>query len=116
MTTSLRRFARRLRHEATRPEDQLWELLRDRRLGGYKFWRQVPVDRYVADFLCTEARIVVEIDGRQHGPLADYDAGRSDVIRSYGFEVVRFTNREVMEHPEPSLARLKAILDGRVVQ
>ncbi|QCI66982.1 endonuclease domain-containing protein [Phreatobacter stygius] len=116
MTTSLRRFARRLRHEATKPEDQLWQLLRGRQFGGYKFRRQVPVDRYVVDFLCTEARVVIEIDGRQHGPLADYDAGRSDVICSYGFEVVRFTNSEIMEHPEPSLARLKAILDSRIVE
>ncbi|MBN8945379.1 MAG: endonuclease domain-containing protein [Rhizobiales bacterium] len=115
MTNSLRRFARRLRHDATKPEDQLWELLRDRRLGGYKFRRQVPVDRYVVDFVCAEARIVVEIDGRQHGPLADYDAQRSEVIRGYGFEVVRFTNDDIMKHPEPSLARLKAIMDMRVV-
>uniref|UniRef100_UPI0013DC6C23 endonuclease domain-containing protein n=1 Tax=Stenotrophomonas maltophilia TaxID=40324 RepID=UPI0013DC6C23 len=55
MTTQQRSFARRLRREATKAEDFLWGELRDRRLGGCKFRRQVPIDRFVVDFLCVEA-------------------------------------------------------------
>ncbi|WP_368855525.1 endonuclease domain-containing protein, partial [Escherichia coli] len=71
----------------------------------------MPIDRFVVDFLCVEAGLVVEIDGRQHEALASYDAERSRIIRGYGFEVVRFTNREIMEHPALALARLRSVVD-----
>lgn len=58
--------ARRLRREQTRPEAILWALVRGRRLAGFKFRRQVPIDRYVADFVCAEARVIVELDGGFH--------------------------------------------------
>ncbi|MGL4286731.1 MAG: endonuclease domain-containing protein [Phreatobacter sp.] len=112
MTTRLGNFAKRLRREATRPEEFLWSELRNRRFGGYKFKRQVPIGGYVVDFLCEEVGVVVEVDGRQHEGLVDYDAQRSMIIRSYGFEVVRFTNGGIMDHPEPSLARLRALLEA----
>lgn len=103
--------ARKLRREATRPEDFLWEELSNRRFGGDKFKPQMPIDRHVVDFRCIDAGIGVEIDGRQHEALAEYDAERSDTIRYHGFEVVRFTNSEIMRQPAPALARLKMISD-----
>ena len=62
-----RDFARSLRRESTDAEDRLWEELRDRRLDGTKFRRQVPVPPYTADFLCAKAKLVIEVDGSQHG-------------------------------------------------
>jgi len=99
----------------TRAEEDFWALVRGRRFLGYKFRRQVPVDRYVADFVCSDARIIVEIDGRQHVGEADYDALRSEVLRGLGFEVVRFTNDDVLLHPAAMQARLKMILGQRIV-
>jgi very-short-patch-repair endonuclease len=68
--------ARRLRIGMNEPERVLWMLLRDRRLGGAKFRRQAPVAGYVADFVCLDARLVVELDGAQHagGEQAAFDA------------------------------------------
>lgn len=99
----------------TKAECELWALLRDRRFHGYKFRRQVPIDRYVVDFLCGEARMIVEIDGKHHDQRADLDEARTDALRRLGFEVVRFTNDEVLLHPQPMQARLKATLDRRVI-
>ena len=59
-------FARRLRREQTDVERKLWYALRDRRLGGWKFRRQQPVGSYIADFICFEAKLIVELDGSQH--------------------------------------------------
>ena len=87
-------FARRLRGEMTGAEVMVWRALRGGRVAGAKFRRQVPVGPYVADFLCLEARLVVEIDGPSH----DSDEGRThDVERDawferQGFAVLRFTN------------------------
>ena len=90
-----RRFARALRRDMTEAEARLWHELRDRRLMGLKFRRQMPVAPYVADFLCAEAMLVVEIDGGQHGGSAS-DATRTAFLRSRGFRVLRFWNDEVL--------------------
>jgi very-short-patch-repair endonuclease len=111
MPSDLRNFAKRLRREATKPEEFLWNALRDRRFGGYKFRRQMPIDRFVVDFCCVEAGLIVELDGVHHEALRAFDAERTAILRRYGFEVFRFANSEIMDHPEPALARLKAKLD-----
>ncbi|TIP33012.1 MAG: DUF559 domain-containing protein, partial [Mesorhizobium sp.] len=66
VTPAKRNFARSMRREPTEAEDRLWQELRGRRLDNIKFKRQVPMGRYVADFVCAEARLIVEIDGSQH--------------------------------------------------
>ncbi len=58
-----RHFARSMRKEPTKAEDKLWQELRDRRLDKLKFRRQVPIGNYIVDFLCLEAKLIVEIDG-----------------------------------------------------
>ncbi|MEH3144985.1 MAG: DUF559 domain-containing protein [Methylobacterium frigidaeris] len=96
MTTEPRRFARTLRHCATSAEDVLWRALRNRRLHGLKFKRQVPLLLYTVDFLCFERKLVVELDGRQHAWHHDYDAGRTKAIERSGFAMLRFHNDEVL--------------------
>ena len=73
MAPERREFARVLRQHPTRAEDMLWRSLRGSRFNGAKFRRQVPIDRYVVDFYCHAAKLVVELDGRQHEWFADYD-------------------------------------------
>ena len=75
VTSERRQFARALRRQMTRAEEILWTQLRGSRFKGAKFRRQVRFDRYVADFYCHGAKLVVELDGRQHEWFADYDAG-----------------------------------------
>ena len=90
-----RNFARSLRRDMTEAEDKLWHELRSRRLDRIKFRRQVPIGRYVADFACLEAKLIVEIDGSQHAE-SPRDHVRDAELKSRGFRVLRFWNDEVL--------------------
>jgi len=90
-----RRFALSLRRDMTEAEDRLWQELRGRRLDGIKFRRQVPVGRFIADFLCADAMLIVEIDGSQHADSA-YDRERDAELKTRGFRVLRFWNDDVL--------------------
>jgi very-short-patch-repair endonuclease len=86
-------------------ERVLWPLLRDRRLEGLKFRRQVPLAGYVVDFACFSARLVVEADGPFHDPAAD--AERDAALRSQGFPVLRFRNEDIDRNPGPVLSAIR---------
>jgi very-short-patch-repair endonuclease len=90
-------IARRLRRDSTGCEDLLWQQLRNRRLAGLKFRRQVPIAGFVADFCCYDLGLTIEIDGKQHVEQADGDAARRAFIEKHGFIELRFTNDEVKE-------------------
>ena len=92
--------ARSLRREDTDAEARLWRALRDRRLGGWKWRRQVPCGPYIADFLCDSAKLIVELDGSQHAEQADYDARRTRYLKTLGFRVLRFWNGDVLPDPD----------------
>ena len=86
-----------MRSNATDAEDVLWEELRGRRLEGLKFRRQVPLGPFIVDFLCLEHRLVIEVDGSQHGDARlAYDVGRTRWLEGEGFTVVRFWNDDVL--------------------
>ena len=106
-------FARHLRKSQTPAESRLWARLRDRRLAGWKFRRQVPFGRYVADFCCTDGRLVVEVDGASHTrPMADlHDIERSRTIELFGYQVIRFWNSEIAENLEGVCATILAELE-----
>ncbi|HEV7436584.1 MAG TPA: endonuclease domain-containing protein [Pseudorhizobium sp.] len=104
--------ARGMRRDPTRAEDMLWEALRDRRLDGAKFRRQVPLERYILDFVCFERRLIVEVDGWQHADNRA-DGIRDTFFRSQGFRVLRFWNEEVEENINAVCLRILAELrDG----
>ncbi|RWN24706.1 MAG: endonuclease domain-containing protein [Mesorhizobium sp.] len=90
-----RRFARSMRREPTEAEDRLWHELRGRRLDRIKFRRQVPVGKFIADFICAEARLIIEIDGSQHAD-SNYDRERDAELKVRGFRVLRFWNDDVL--------------------
>ena len=91
-------LARELRQRLTEAERRLWHRLRNRQLDGYKFRRQVPLGRYIADFVCLQARLVVEVDGGQHGWRAEADEARTSWLETNGFHVLRFWNNEVCDN------------------
>ncbi|MBU8539839.1 endonuclease domain-containing protein [Falsiroseomonas tokyonensis] len=93
--------ARRLRRDATDAELILWRLLRTRQVA-LKFRRQHPVPPYVADFACVALRLVVELDGGQHG--GPRDVARDTAMRAKGWIVLRYWNNEVLENPDGVLA------------
>lgn len=92
--------ARQLRRVSTPYERVLWKLLRDRQLDDFKFRRQHPIGRYVADFASVAAMLVVELDGRIHDEQQDYDAVRDQFLGDNGWKVLRFSNRDLTGHPE----------------
>lgn len=100
--------ARRLRRDQTEVERLLWSRLRDRRLDGWKFRRQAPIDRFTVDFLCPDAKLVIELDGGQH--TAELDAKRTRMIEALGYLVIRFWNNDVNDNIEGVLARIIEIL------
>jgi very-short-patch-repair endonuclease len=92
--------ARELRKNPTEAERVLWWHLRLRQLEGYKFRRQQPVGPYIVDFVCFENRLVIELDGGQHGEQVAYDTERSAWLRAQGLRGLRFWNHEVLQDIE----------------
>lgn len=98
--------AKELRREMTAPEQRLWRILRDRRLAGLKFRRQFPIDVYIADFVCVEEKLVVEVDGMSHVGRFEFDQRREGVLREAGWRVVRVTNDDVLQNLEGVLTMI----------
>ncbi|HZU89931.1 MAG TPA: endonuclease domain-containing protein [Stellaceae bacterium] len=73
-------------------------MLRSRQMEGYRFRRQVPIGRFIADFVCHEVRLIVEIDGGQHDSAAEPEVRRTRFLESEGYCVLRFWNNEVLEN------------------
>jgi cobaltochelatase CobN len=90
--------ARSLRNGATPPERHLWQLLHDFIERGYRFRRQVPIGQYFADFACHHPKLVIELDGNTHfgAEAVAFDATRDAFLRTAGYQVLRFTNHEVI--------------------
>jgi very-short-patch-repair endonuclease len=95
----LRTRAKAMRSDPTDAELTLWQILRGKRLSGYKFKRQVPIDRYIADFVCFSHRLIVEADGSQHVD-SELDRTRDTYLQSQGFQVMRFTNYDILTNDE----------------
>lgn len=102
--TIIRQRAKEMRHTPTPAEARLWRILRARRLAGYKFRRQHPIGRFIADFYCAAARLIVEVDGPSHDNQLEYDQERTDWLEAHGYHVIRFTNQQVLKN-EGAVAR-----------
>jgi very-short-patch-repair endonuclease len=92
-----RAFAREMRSDATKAENILWQALRNRQLDGLKFKRQVPLEGYILDLVCFEARLIVEVDGGQHSE-SEKDAVRDRHFEMKGLRTLRFWNDEVVQN------------------
>jgi very-short-patch-repair endonuclease len=104
MRQRLTGLARALRRGETIAEERLWAELRGRRLAGWKFKRQVPRGRYILDFYCADAALVIEVDGFQHmEDRRGRDAERTAFLESEGLRVLRLTNADVTDNLDGSL-------------
>jgi len=92
-------YARRLRQQQTLAERALWPLIRNRRLAGFKFMRQIAIDRYFADFVCEAGKLIVELDGAAHDGREDYDDRRTETLEQLGYVVLRFHNERILADP-----------------
>jgi leucyl-tRNA synthetase len=107
-------LAKQMRKEHTEAEGVLWEVIRDSKLG-VKFRRQHPIDKYIVDFICLQERLIVEADGGYHTSEEQkfYDAERTRVLNDIGFEVMRFTNEEIIAHPYKTKDKIKARIEQK---
>jgi len=103
-------FARHLRKDMTDAERFVWARVRYLQLGGFKFRRQAPVGRYVADFVCFEAKLILELDGGQHAVRVEADAARTRWLEAQGFRVFRLWNHEVFEDWDNVVERIRPLL------
>ncbi len=99
-------LARKLRRQETGAKRKLWSCIRDRQFLGLKFRRQVPVCGYVGDFLCHEAKLIVELDGGQHSERGEEDARRTKALNEAGFLVLRFWNNDVLANTDGVLTAI----------
>jgi adenine-specific DNA-methyltransferase len=108
--------ARRLRRSSGDAERKFWSRTRNRRLGGFKIRRQVPIGPYIVDFVCPAARLVIEIDGDQHAEALAYDAARTRYLERRGYRVIRFATHEVLHEIELVLDRLHLALEQGLIE
>ena len=104
--------ARVLRHTSTDAELMLWNFLRDRHLQGAKFRRQFPIAGFIADFVCIETRLIVEVDGGQHADHVAQDSNRTSILHAHGFRVLRFWNNDVLTNTDSVLMEISAALSA----
>jgi very-short-patch-repair endonuclease len=103
-------IARRLRRDATDVERIIWRALRER-LPGWKFRRQHPIGRRIADFACPARKLVIELDGGLHSEQMKVDALRSAELERHGYRVVRFWNNDVLENLDGVLETVRLALE-----
>jgi very-short-patch-repair endonuclease len=111
---AMAQIARELRQRQTPAETILWEALRNRRLDGLKFRRQHPIadTHFVADFVCYEEKLVIELDGVVHETQSEADAERQAIIETQGYRVIRFQNEHVYRQLEGVLTRILEVVDS----
>ena len=87
-----------MRQHPTVTEAILWQRLRHKRVGGFRFRRQHPIGRFIVDFYCAEKKLVVEVDGETHSQLGseEYDSQRQLFLQHMGLKVLRFANEQVI--------------------
>lgn len=107
--------AREMRHPQTPAEATLWRATRNRNLG-YKFRRQHPIDRFIIDFYCAQAKLCIEIDGESHleADQMEYDAARTEFLERLGYRVIRFTNNDVRYNINAVVDEIARVIESRL--
>jgi|RhiMetdeSRZDD1v2_1073273.scaffolds.fasta_scaffold1037040_2 very-short-patch-repair endonuclease len=106
--------ARDLRHPLTPTEAKIWSRVRNRGLG-FKIRRQHPIERFITDFYCAEAKLIIEIDGDSHAEpdQEDYDRARTKWLEERGYKVIRIKNEDVHKHLEDALKEIYLVCEER---
>lgn len=99
----------------TSAEAKLWRVSRNRALNGWKFRHQYPIDRFVVDFACIEAMLIVEVDGATHSTAIEIarDTARTEILESLGFALLRIPNADIHDHRDGVREMILAALERR---
>jgi leucyl-tRNA synthetase len=111
MAAYLQKQAAQQKKEPTQAEKILWERLRNQKLE-YKFRRQHPIDNFIADLVCLELRMIIELDGENHKEN-EYDIERTKILKNLGYEVIRFWNEDVIQKTNDVIRNIQAVLHRR---
>ncbi len=110
----LKERARENRKNMTKAEKKIWyDILSKKKLDGYKFLRQKPILHFIADFYCSELKLVIEIDGDIHDKKKEYDAERTIKIEKEGLNIIRFSNEDVLHNIEGVKSELLRFIQRR---
>jgi very-short-patch-repair endonuclease len=107
-TQEIQSAAWRMRHSPTAAEHALWQILRDRRLGGFRFRRQHPVGPFILDFYCPALKLAVEVDGSSHAQQVERDEARTRQLEVFGYHVLRVRNEDVLGDVDKVRVRILA--------
>lgn len=102
--------ARKMRRQQTEAEIKLWEILQNKKMMGLRFKRQHPIYNYIADFYCHKIKLVIEVDGKIHlnHDRKEHDANRTAEMERLGIEVMRFTNKQVLDNLDDVKAKIES--------
>jgi very-short-patch-repair endonuclease len=106
--------AKILRDNLTTCEKLLWERVKQKQICGLRFRRQHPIDFFIADFYCHEAKLVIELYGEIHNQQKEYDDGRSAEMEKYSIKVIRFTNSEIENNIEEVIRKIENEINVRI--
>lgn len=109
--TDLFKKAKQLRENMTAAEKSLWNRLRENQLG-VRFKPQHPIDIFIADFYCHSLKLIIEVDGNIHEIQKDYDVGRTNELKNYNIQVIRFRNDEVLNDIESVISKIKTTIEN----
>lgn len=106
----MRELATSLRNNPTDAERHLWQFLKKSQLSGYKFRRQESLGKYIVDFICIDARLIIEIDGSQHIERKELDKVRTDYLIRLDYKVIRYWNHQVLNQTTDVLEDIRSHL------
>ena len=111
----LKNRARKMRNNPTDAEKKLWDILRQGELKQYKFLRQKIIGNYIADFYCSQYRLILEVDGSGHDEVEqiEYDKERTLFFENLGMKVLRFWNNDVLENPAGVYAKILEFFENK---
>ena len=110
----VRQRASRMRRSPTPTEAVLWQRLRLKRAGGFRFRQQAVIFGFIADFYCPKCKLVVEIDGGYHAETTDYDRMREDKFASVGIKTLRFSNEQIEANASLAVAEIVSVCSQRI--
>ena len=110
---TLKELARKLRKSSTKSEIKLWQYLKSKKMMGYDFHRQKPVDNFIVDFFCNKLKLVIELDGYSHTfeDVSDKDKLKQARLQKLGITVLRLCDEDVMKNIEGVLIMIRRFIE-----
>ena len=108
----LKELARKLRTKSTKSEIKLWQYLKSKKMMGYDFHRQKPIDNFIVDFFCNKLKLAIELDGYTHTfeEIAEKDASKQERLKEFGITVLRFCDEDVMKNTDGVLQVIRCFI------